>query len=337
MTISSATTAPLTLVPPAPDAEAERGLYAANTSTLATLPPAGDAGAGAAAIGTAGGAAVSQQVLIDTLRQALAVLTQLVAQLTGGAGASGGGAVGQQPNQVPNQSPIQAPPMKTPSQVGGANGGPVQKFPTQVSGAHGGPVQQQPGQFPGQTPGQVGGANGGPAQYPVQTPGQYPGQYPGQFPGQFPTQGGGPSTIGGGEVGGVDLSEGVHAVTLEDDNGDSVRIWGDPHVDVKLDGKREKFDIGYGPGEITLRDGTHVSWDTGRGNILSTLSVDRPQGVDGDVDADVNDSTKLKNEATGLTNAQLREFIAELREFEGKPHEPLKRTGAEGGGGPSKK
>jgi hypothetical protein len=309
MSISSASAAPLSLVPPATTQVGQAPQKCDDHAPQKFITGGGDAGAGVAAIG-GGPTSGTQQALLDALRQALVVLTDLVTKLGGSTavgGASGGGAPGQAPQKY--GTPVQ---YSTPAQ-------------SDVDGASG------PGQAPPSKTG-VGGANG-----PGQSPGQYPGQFPGQYPGQFPTQGGG-SADGGGPQGDVTLSEGNMEVTLASGDDTSVRIWGDPHVVVKLDGKTEKFNIGKGPGEVTLRDGTRISWDTKtNGNIISNMEIDRPGNLEGDVDADVRDSKVLKDERTGLTDAQLREFIGVLRQYEGDINKPLTlKDSADGGGAPGK-
>ena len=54
----------------------------------------------------------------------------------------------------------------------------------------------------------------------------------------------------------------TYSATLHSSNGSRVTIWGDPHVEIEADGKVERFDIGYGAGDLTLVGGAVVSWDT---------------------------------------------------------------------------
>lgn len=156
-------------------------------------------------------------------------------------------------------------------------------------------------------------------------------------PGQVPMKAGGPpqkisvgfdpaqTVPGGGPAGDVELDEGaLNAVTLKSGEGNSVKVWGDPHVEVEIDGKQHKFDIGYGAGAIHLSDGTRISWDTATaGNVLDDFRIHRP-GADG-IEVNTRDGKTEKDVKTGLTDAQIREFAAGLREFEGSAHKPLAR------------
>ena len=235
---------------------------------------------------------------------------------------------------APGKTPEQAPPgkmpapMPAPTDVGGVQGPPakveappakivdpappVKAPPTQVAGDKGGPVQQAPTQVPTQ----VAGDKGGPVQ-------QVPTQSPVQ---QSPIQGGGPVQ------GDVKLSDndGRASAELKSASGNSVEIWGDPHVKMNLDGKTENFTIGYGPGSVQLTDGTTISWNTREDKHLGMFKVDRP-GTAGDQQVDSKDGTNAKDLQTFLNDDQLREFGAALKSMEGPWDQPLKVPG----GGPA--
>ncbi|MCW2972325.1 MAG: hypothetical protein JWN72_598 [Thermoleophilia bacterium] len=253
-------------------------------------------------------------------------------------GGQNGGPVQQAPQKEAPQKIVDPAPVKT--DVGGEHGGPVQqapqKFvyppfefvaytppvvptqPTAVAGASGGP-EQAPDKAPDKAPEKtdVGGANGGPVQ---QTPVQNPIQ-------GDPTQVGGVN--GGGTAGTVTLSDtdkGSSAI-LKDANGNSVRIYGDPHVSITVGGKAENFTIGYGPGAVTLQDGTKITWNTykvgeARAKHLETLKVDSA-GTTFDQSINTGDGTNSSNLQTALTSAQLDEFAAALRTYKGSWQAPL--------------
>lgn len=314
--------------------------------------PVDAATAGAAQI--AGGGGMDMTAMTQALQGVIQALTALVAALQAQlGGATGGGAPGKGPLQgggemppvptdvagaagggAPGKTPEQAPPgkmpapMPAPTDVGGVQGPPakveappakivdpappVKAPPTQVAGDKGGPVQQAPTQVPTQ----VAGDKGGPVQ-------QVPTQSPVQ---QSPIQGGGPVQ------GDVKLSDndGRASAELKSASGNSVEIWGDPHVKMNLDGKTENFTIGYGPGSVQLTDGTTISWNTREDKHLGMFKVDRP-GTAGDQQVDSKDGTNAKDLQTFLNDDQLREFGAALKSMEGPWDQPLKVPG----GGPA--
>lgn len=119
----------------------------------------------------------------------------------------------------------------------------------------------------------------------------------------------------------------TNGVILKSSLGTSVELWGDPHVVINVDGKEEKFDIGYGEGSITLSDGTAIRWDTvdsgARKFWMEDMTVDYATGTDAFVNA--NDNVKSAAIMTRLTDSQLREFIEELRMYKGPMSSPLTR------------
>ena len=116
------------------------------------------------------------------------------------------------------------------------------------------------------------------------------------------------------------------SVRLQSDRGTMVEIFGDPHVRAIVNGVRRSFDIGFGRGSITLRDGTRITWDTydNRSRALRTFEIDAP-GRGRDNRVSTADGKDVRNALTNLTDAQLREFIAKLSEFRGDWQRPLRR------------
>jgi hypothetical protein len=126
-------------------------------------------------------------------------------------------------------------------------------------------------------------------------------------------------------------------VSLTSDKGTHSVIWGDPHVKTEVDGKTKRFDIGVGPGKITLSDGTVISWNTGagkKGNSLKTFSIQEPGQKA--IKVNTTDGKDVHNLLTGLNDAQLKEFIEKLSKLKGDPHEPLKGTNGGKNGGKGK-
>ncbi len=333
----------------------------------------GDAAAGAANVAGGGGTDAQMAALVTALQGVIEVLTQLVTLLQGKVGGITGGGptqkgdptqgevkgenggpeqkptqkpeqkdkdskVGgkhgkgddkkpeQKPDQKPTQKPDQEPPAPPvpgtppppPTQVGGDNG-PGQGDPTQVGGKNG------PGQTPVQGPPpkpEVGGANGGPEQVPTQKPTQTPTQVAGAHEGNVI----------------LDNDDGRWSAKLTAKSGkseNSVELWGDPHVVVNMNGKEEKFDIGFGEASVTLFDGTVVSWNTyDKGEklagqrpkqgddvsyILKDFKIDSAGSefdrsvTTSDRDGDKGDQMGL---TTALTDAHLKELVIALRTME---------------------
>jgi plastocyanin len=113
--------------------------------------------------------------------------------------------------------------------------------------------------------------------------------------------------------------------------GSSVQIWGDPHVTVVIDGVEEQFDIGYGPGSITLSSGNVVSWNTYEAghehqHLLSTMSVDSlGTSLDHTVTT-FDDKPDDAGVATALSDADVRELAAQLELYKGDWTQPLTRA-----------
>ncbi|MCW2972326.1 MAG: hypothetical protein JWN72_599 [Thermoleophilia bacterium] len=320
-----ATTTPVTAPAPVTPAPAP--------AAATTAAPATNAAAGAAAV-QGGGATTDNAALITALQGVIQAITSLVTLLQAQAAATTGGG-------APGKTPVQSTPATSPpaTQVAGASGAgtapqkveqavtpaPAKVVATPVVAA---PPVAAPPAVPA-VPTAVAGANGGPAQ----TPGQSPTQSPVQSPVQAPTQVGG--VVGGGALDTVTLSDddARSAGTLTASNGDSVSIWGDPHVTLNLGGVEEKFEIGYGPGSVTLGDGTKVEWGTfgdatgDRYKHLQYLRVDSP-GTTGDVGIDTGDQQAAKDIKTSLTAAQLKELAAALRTYKGDWQQPLKQVAA---------
>lgn len=121
-----------------------------------------------------------------------------------------------------------------------------------------------------------------------------------------------------------------HSVTLHSDVGNSVTIWGDPHVVITLDGITEKFDIGYGAGSVRLNSTTTVSWNTVAYDAnnpdallpLTTFAIDQT-GSDNDISLNTLDKVDAVDLLTGLSDADIRELAAQLRTFAGDAKAPL--------------
>ncbi|MBC7461984.1 MAG: hypothetical protein H7287_11530, partial [Thermoleophilia bacterium] len=308
------------------------------------------------------------QGVIQAITALVSVLKAQVAGASGGGAPGKTptqAAPGKTPEQTPpakTPEPIPAPPVAPPvTQVAGANGGAAptqeapQKEPTQVAGANGGVIQQMPTQAPPAKiiftpPGTaVGGASGAPEKIvepapikfvppapPVAPPTQVGGakggpvqQTPTQSPIQSPTQVGG-ANGGGVAAGDVTLSntDADFRATLTSKSGDSVSIWGDPHVTIKVGGKEDSFLIGYGPGSAQLSDGSIVSWDTNpvggaREKLLKGFTVDSA-GTTLDRTVTTGDKKDEKGLTTALSDVQLKEFATALRSYEGDWKLPLK-------------
>jgi hypothetical protein len=121
----------------------------------------------------------------------------------------------------------------------------------------------------------------------------------------------------------------TYSATLYSDSGCRVTIWGDPHVEIEYDGKVERFDIGYGAGAVTLVGGVQIHWDTFEpddprfplGPPLRMFAIISPEGEE--LRLDTSDGVDSINNATSLTNAQLRDFANKLRELQGDASKPL--------------
>ncbi|MCW2949553.1 MAG: hypothetical protein JWN41_566, partial [Thermoleophilia bacterium] len=230
------------------------------------------------------------------------------------------------PTQAPpvQAAPVQTPPVQTPP----IQAPPVQAAPVQATavGGKSGPGQAaapldiytdpQPRQVPAQEPAQV----------PTQSPTQSPVQSPVQSPTQAPTKGGGVADA-------VTLSDkdSERRATLTSTSGDIVSLWGDPHVDVTIAGKKDTFTIGFGAGTINLQDGTAINWQTvpvgaAQEKQLEYLAVDSP-GTANDRAVSTSDGIDEKDLATVLTDTQLREFATALRQYEGDWQKPLSKKG----------
>ena len=124
----------------------------------------------------------------------------------------------------------------------------------------------------------------------------------------------------------------IHSATLHSTEGTAVTIWGDPHVIITIDGVTERFDIGYGEGEIVIDENTTIRWasqaydpdNPDQQLPLDWFSVDTT-GSDLDITVDADDGVDVADRLTGLSDAQLREFASQLREFAGLATEPLRR------------
>ena len=121
----------------------------------------------------------------------------------------------------------------------------------------------------------------------------------------------------------------TYSATLHSSNGSRVTIWGDPHVEIERHGEIERFDIGYGPGTLTLVGGAVIQWDTydpdsarfPQGPPLKYFSVQTAGG--NDITVDIADGVDSYDNLTSLTNAQLRDFAAQLRLLAGDATKPL--------------
>jgi LysM repeat protein len=121
------------------------------------------------------------------------------------------------------------------------------------------------------------------------------------------------------------------SIRLHSDRGTSLYIFGDPHVRTVVNGVSHSFDIGYGPGSITLRDGTRITWDTYKNasRALHDFHIDAPGGGR-DNDVSTADGHDVNNQLTNLTDEQLREFITKLSEYRGSWSEPLRHRPGSG-------
>ena len=125
----------------------------------------------------------------------------------------------------------------------------------------------------------------------------------------------------------------IHSATLHSDEGTSVTIWGDPHVVITIDGVTERFDIGYGAGSIAVSDSTTINWDTiaydpanpDRQLPLSAFEIDMA-GTENDMQIDAGDGVDVVDHLTGLTDADIREFAAQLRTYAGLATAPLQKN-----------
>lgn len=273
--------------------------------------------------------------IITILTSLVEVLTQLVSAIAGQNGGPvdqvppKGGDVGGETGDMPADCPMkggvvqQTPPKG--GDVGGDSGFPVQQTPP--APAHkrhhkDGKVGGESGDFPGQqTPpkgGVVDGESGGVVQ---QTPPPVPGGGPIEPPKP-------PDAPGQVKLYNYDAKSPGHrsaSVELRGSNGNSVLIWGDPHVEVTLGGKTQKFNIGYGPGTVELKDGTVIEWTTFGGKNNFRLRVFKIDDTNNAFDTRVSttDGKDVVGQMTGLTNAQLAEFGRALLAMKGPVGQPL--------------
>lgn len=123
-----------------------------------------------------------------------------------------------------------------------------------------------------------------------------------------------------------------YGATLHSTEGTQVTIWGDPHVVITIDGVTERFDIGYGEGEIVLDD-MIVRWASAEYDPtwpdkqlpLMTFSIDAV-GNDYDVEVATDDQVNVVDRLTSMTDSQLRDFASELRRYAGSATDPLRRV-----------
>jgi LysM repeat protein len=143
-----------------------------------------------------------------------------------------------------------------------------------------------------------------------------------QTPGQTPIQTGGGTPTSRVLLDNRDRNS---SVRLTSDRGTMVEIFGDPHVRAMVNGVKRSFNIGYGPGSITLKDGTRITWDTWHNSsrALRNFAIDAP-GDGRDNRVSTADGRDVRNQLTNLTDAQLREFISKLSEFSGDWAKPLR-------------
>lgn len=231
-------------------------------------------------------------------------------------GTANGGGPGQAPGKSPEQGPGQAPPSKPPTDP-----------PT------GPPVSQRPPDAPPYTPPSAPPEGPPKSSLPPTLPpdklppvptgggtGQTPGQTPGQVPTQSPVQQS-PVTVT------LSNDDGRDSAKLIGSNGSFVELWGDPHVVIQEAGKAEpeKFEIGFGDGEIGLSDGSKVRWTTRDDHVLRSFQIDSP-GDAYDRAIDTDDNINENGLSTSLTDAQLRELADALRTYKGPMDKPLTKV-----------
>jgi hypothetical protein len=103
---------------------------------------------------------------------------------------------------------------------------------------------------------------------------------------------------------------------LTSSNGDSVEVWGDPHVVVDINGQKSNYEIGYGKGSFSTDDGNTISWDTyAKGAkhqyVLKDFSVNGPGTAD-DHTVQTFDGKDAHGLSTALTDTDLQAFAAYL-------------------------
>jgi hypothetical protein len=124
----------------------------------------------------------------------------------------------------------------------------------------------------------------------------------------------------------------AYSATLHSSEGTSVTIWGDPHVVITLDGKTEKFDIGYGDGQVRVDRNLTIKWTTFEKSPdvfngqppLKTFTVI----LDGAtvMEIDTTDGINRIDDLTGISDAQLRKFARKIRWYAGDANAPLRGT-----------
>jgi hypothetical protein len=261
--------------------------------------PKGDAVAGARG-GSVGGA-VGGAAQLSGLDGLLASLQDLLAKLQARFEKLSGA-----PQQEPPKDPKQSDDPKQADDPKQTND-PKQDDPPPPPGDDGPP--SPPG-------GEVGGANGGTDQEPPK---------PTDTPTQKPTQG--PVQQSPSETVTLSNDDRRKSAKLTSSTGNSVEIWGDPHVVIDIDGKEQKFEIGYGPGSITLSDGTKISWDTfGPKDALKyrlrSFKIDSA-GTENDQNVRTDDGKDESNLATALPDDLLEEFARLLAQYKGSMNQPL--------------
>ena len=131
-----------------------------------------------------------------------------------------------------------------------------------------------------------------------------------------------------------DWDQYTHSATLHSSEGNSVTIWGDPHVVIVIDGVTERFDIGYGEGAIEIDEGTIITWASKPHDAdnpeeqflpLDWFSVDTT-GNDFDRTIDADDDEDVVDALTGMTDDQLRDLAIQLRQYAGSATAPLERV-----------
>lgn len=222
----------------------------------------------------------------------------------------------QYSSPVQQGPPAKGEPAPVKTDVSPAQGGPVPtQSPVQQTPVQGPPVKGAPPETPAPAPEPT------PAP-PVKTPTPPVTQAPPvKTP---PVKGGGKPPKPDTTKVRLDNHDANSSIKLHSNKRTSVEIFGDPHVRTVVDGKQRSYDIGYGPGQIKLDDGTKVKWDTYKNasHALLHFSIDAP-GKARDNNVATNDGKDVRNQLTALTDKQLREFIRELGEYRGAWNQPL--------------
>jgi hypothetical protein len=119
-------------------------------------------------------------------------------------------------------------------------------------------------------------------------------------------------------------NDNTFSARIESDLGNYVEMAYVGRIRANIYGRNYAFSIGYGPGSITLNDGTKISWDTFGENDGQYRTLFKSLTI-GDATVATNDGVNDTLE-TSLSNTQIAEFMQKLYEYRGWYENPLKKA-----------